>query len=197
MFRVDQRRLGLTAAADWRPSDRTRVSLNMLYSELGSKRDEYLLETFTLRTSGACAASPDPVCGLNATKITDAVITSPRAGLPVLIAGVFDNVDIKSEARRDELKTIFRQTTLLATQRIGRDLTASLLLGFSRSDFGNPVQDTVHLDQYDVSGFRYDFRVSRPPGHQPLATRRSRTHRRGPWPRFAPIPTGWTTASRR
>jgi hypothetical protein len=89
----------------------------MLYSELGSKRDEYLLETFTLRTSGACAASPDPACGLNATKVTDAVITSPRAGLPVLIAGTFDNVDIKSEARRDELKTIFRQTTLLATQR--------------------------------------------------------------------------------
>lgn len=158
MFRVDQRRLGLTAAADWRPSDRTRVSLNMLYSELGSKRDEYLLETFTLRTSGACASPPDPACGLNATKVTDAVITSPRAGLPVLIAGTFDNVDIKSEARRDELKTIFRQTTLLATQRFGRDLTASLLLGFSRSDFGNPVQDTVHLDQYDVSGFRYDFR---------------------------------------
>ncbi|MGH1558660.1 TonB-dependent receptor domain-containing protein [Caulobacter segnis] len=80
-------------------------------------------------------------------------------GPSVLIAGTFDGVDVKSEARYDEeLDTIFRQATLSAYRRLPGGVEVTALLGFSRSDFSNPVQNTLHLDQYGVNGFAYDFR---------------------------------------
>ncbi len=158
LMTADQKRLGLTGALDWRPTDRTRVSLDLLYATLRAQRNEFLLESFTFRTAGACAVPNAAACGLNGVTAVDPVITTPRPGLPVLIAGTFDGVDVKSEARHDELETIFRQATLTATHKLGNNVEATLLAGFSRSDFSNPVQETLHLDQYGVNGFAYDFR---------------------------------------
>jgi TonB-dependent receptor len=157
LFEMRQKRLGLTGALHWRPSDRTQVSLDVLYSELSSRREEYLLETFTFKTAGVCGASA-AACGLNGVKVLDASIIQPRPGVSALVAGTFDNVDVKSEARLDMLKTVFRQTTLSATHRPRPDLTLTALIGFSRSDFSNPLQETLHLDQVGVDGFSFDFR---------------------------------------
>jgi iron complex outermembrane receptor protein len=158
LMTASQSRLGLTTSLDWRPSARTRISLDLLYASLESKRNEYLLESFTFRTAGACGPTAPPACGLNAVTAINPVITQSRPGLPVLIAGRFDGVDVKSEARYDELDTIFRQTTLSVKQQLPGGVEAALLAGFSRSDFSNPVQNTLHLDQYGVKGFTYDFR---------------------------------------
>lgn len=162
LMTADQSRLGLTGALDWRPSDRTRVSLDLLYATLRAKRHEYLLESFTFRTAGPCGPASPPTCGLNAVTAIDPVIRAGN-GPAVLIAGAFDDVDVKSEARYDELDTIFRQATLSATQQLSSGVEATALLGFSRSDFSNPVQNTLHLDQYGVNGFAYDFRDARRP----------------------------------
>jgi len=162
-FSVEQERLGLTGSLQWRPTDRTDLSLDLLYSELSSERREDLLESFTFRTSGACRAPLNPDCGLAAVRVRDATIASPRPGLSALVAGTFDNVDVRAESRLDRLKTIFRQTTLSVSQRLSDQLTLKALAGYSRSDFGNPLQATVQLDQYDVQGFRYDFSDRRRP----------------------------------
>lgn len=152
-----QSRLGLTAALDWRPSDRTRASLDLLYATLRSKRNEFLLESFTFRTAGACSPTAPPVCGLNGVTAINPVLRTGD-GPPVLIAGTFDGVDVKSEARYDQLDTIFRQATLSVTHKLNNGVEATMLAGFSRSDFSNPIQNTLHLDQYGVNGFVYDFR---------------------------------------
>lgn len=160
---IDQSRLGLTTSLEWRPSAATRISADLIYAELRSDRREDLLESFTFRTAGPCASPPDPGCGVNAVTVTDARIEAFGGRVPVLIAGGFDNVDVRSEARHDELNTIFRQITLAASHDFGGGVKGSALLGFSRSDFSNPVQDTLHLEQYDVDGFSYDFSDSRRP----------------------------------
>jgi TonB-dependent receptor len=157
LMTAEQSRLGLTAALEWRPADGTRVALDLLYATLRSKRNEFLLESFTFRTAGACGPAAAPACGLNAVTAIDPVIRTDQ-GPAVLIAGRFDGVDVKSEARYDELDTIFRQATLSASRRLPGGVEATALLGFSRSDFSNPVQNTLHLDQYGVNGFAYDFR---------------------------------------
>lgn len=156
LMTADQSRLGLTAALEWRPAEGTRVSLDLLYATLRSKRHEYLLESFTFRNAGACGPAAPPACGLNGVTAIDPRIRR-GAGPAVLIAGTFDGVDVKSEARYDELDTIFRQATLSATRQLPGRVEATALLGFSRSDFSNPVQNTLHLDQYGVNGFAYDF----------------------------------------
>lgn len=158
LMTAKQSRLGLTATLDWRPDDATRLALDLLYAKLTSQRYEHLLESFTFRTAGACGSQAAPSCGLNAVTALSPTIVTMRPGLPVLIAGVFDNVDVKSEARYDELDTIFRQATLSFSRKLANGVRASALAGFSRSDFSNPVQRTIHLDQYGVNGFAYDFR---------------------------------------
>ncbi len=157
-FQIDQRRLGLTGGLQWRPSTKTEVALDILYSELSSRRREDLLETFTFRTAGACQSPVDPACGLAAVRVEEAAVITPRPGLPVLIAGTFDNVDVRVESRLDQLKTVFRQTTLSASHRLSDRIMLKALIGYSRSDFSNPLQATVQLDQHDVQGFAYDFR---------------------------------------
>ena len=174
LMEIDQERVGLTGSLEWRPDDATRIALDTIYAELRSSRRENLLESFTFRTPGACAAPPDPRCGINAVAVTAADIALFGGRKPVLIAGRFDNVDVRSEARRDELNTIFRQTTLAATHRFREGLEGRLLAGFSRSDFSNPVQQTLYLEQFDVDGFAYDFSDKRRPaldfGNAALAT---------------------------
>jgi iron complex outermembrane recepter protein len=157
LMTADQSRLGLTAALEWRPADGTRVSLDLLYATLESKRHEHLLESFTFRNAGVCGPGAPPACGLNGITAVDPQIRRGD-GPAVLIAGTFDGVDVKSEARYDELDTIFRQATLSASRQLPGGVEAAALLGFSRSDFSNPVQSTLHLDQYGVNGFAYDFR---------------------------------------
>lgn len=157
LMTADQSRLGLTAALEWRPADGTRVALDLLYATLRSQRREYLLESFTFRNAGACGAGAPPACGLNGVTAIDPQFRRGD-GPDVLIAGTFNGVDVKSEARYDALDTIFRQATLSATRQLFGGVEATVLLGFSRSDFSNPVQNTLHLDQYGVNGFAYDFR---------------------------------------
>jgi len=154
---IAQSRLGLTASIDWRPAPTTRVSADVIYSELRSLREEHLLESLTFRTAGQCGDPPDPRCGINAIDVTDARIEAFGGRVPVLIAGRFDNVDVRAEARRDRLNTIFRQATVTASHDFGEGVRASAVLGFSRSDFSNSVQDSLHLEQYDIDGFSYDF----------------------------------------
>lgn len=160
---IDQKRYGATASLQWRPDSDTWADLDVLYSKLAVERREDLLETFTFRTAGACAAPPSPACGLAAVRVRDAVIQSPRAGLTALVAGTFDNVDVRAESRHDLLETEFRQVTLRGGHRWTPRLSGRLLLGASRSDFSNRVQDTLQLDQYDVQGFAFDFRDPRRP----------------------------------
>lgn len=162
-FSIEQERLGLTGSLQWRPTDRTDVALDVLYSELSSERREDLLESFTFRTAGACQTPLNPDCGLAAARVRDATIITPRPGLSALVAGTFDNVDVRAESRLDRLKTIFRQTTLSVSQRLTDQLTLKALAGYSRSDFGNPLQATVQLDRYDAQGFAYDFSDRRRP----------------------------------
>lgn len=157
LMTADQSRLGLTAALEWRPADGTRLALDLLYATLESKRHEYLLESFTFRNAGVCGPGAPPACGLNGVTAIDPQIRHGD-GPAVLIAGTFDGVDVKSEARYDELDTIFRQATLSATRQLPGAIEATALLGFSRSDFSNSVQNTLHLDQYGVNSFAYDFR---------------------------------------
>ncbi len=139
-FHIEQERLGLTGSVQWRPSERTKVALDVLYSELSSERREDLLESFTFRTASACQAPLNPNCGLAAVRVRDATIITPRPGAPVLIARTFDNVDVRAESRLDQLKTIFRQTTLSVSQQLSDKLTLRVLGGYSRSDFSNPCR---------------------------------------------------------
>jgi iron complex outermembrane recepter protein len=75
-----------------------------------------------------------------------------------IVAGVFNNVDIRSEARHDELETDFTHLTLEGTHEFNDSLRLKGLVGFSEAEHDNPIQTTLLFDRNDVNGYTYDFR---------------------------------------
>ena len=143
----DLERLGVTGSLQFRPSDRTELSLDLLYANLDSTRTENFLEAPDFSAGGA----------------------GGRAGIDVLsytidarnnlIAGAFNDVDIRSEARYDELSTEFTQVTLSLSHEISDNLHLNALIGSSESDHDNPIQTTLLFDRIDVDGYAYDYRA--------------------------------------
>jgi iron complex outermembrane receptor protein len=75
-----------------------------------------------------------------------------------MVYGLFDDVDVESETRYDKLETEYSQVTFTGEHRFGDKLKVTGLVGFSKSDFKNPIQTTVILNRENADGFSYDYR---------------------------------------
>lgn len=145
----EQDRLGVTGSLQWRPSDATEVSLDILYADFSATRYEHFLQAPDFSAGGA----------------------NGRAGITVrpgyvvengaLVYGVFDNVDLRSESRYDELTTEFTQYTLNLKHEFSDRFRVDALLGSSKSEHDNPIQTTLLFDHTNAQGYTYDYRQNR------------------------------------
>jgi TonB-dependent receptor len=145
IYQHDQERLGLTGSLQWAPTDKTTISLDALYAKFQAERNEIFLEAPGLSANNASTQT---------VQVRDAVIDSTNT----IVYGVFDNVDIRSEARHDELETDFTHLTLEGTHEFTDRLRLTGLVGYSEAEHDNPVQTTLLFDRDDVDGYTYDFR---------------------------------------
>lgn len=141
-YEHDQDRLGVTASLQFAPTERTSINLDMLYAEFNAERTETFLEV------------PNFSGGANGIRVQDAVIDGSNS----LVYGVFNNVDIRSEQRYDELSTEFKQVTLDMQQQITDTVRVNGLIGMSESEHDNPVQTTLLFDWNNIPLMSYDFR---------------------------------------
>jgi iron complex outermembrane receptor protein len=145
----EQQRLGLTGALQWQIDDGNLLSLDVLYSDFRAQRDEQYLEAFSFSRNASADGKP--------TSVIRAGEIAPNGSL---LYGLFDDVDMRSEARHDELRTKFTQYTLNGEHDIGERWRVTELLGYSRSDFNNPIQTTITLDRSNSDGYSWDYRKS-------------------------------------
>ena len=146
----EQERLGITGGLQFRPSERTTVSLDALYSSFDATRTENFLEVFFRSQEGQI----------------DVNSVTLNSGLNIMDSGTFDisaNANrthpIRSEGRYDELSTEFTQFTLNVDHDFSDRLRGNFLAGTVTSDFDNPIQTTILFDAVgDVTGYSYDFR---------------------------------------
>lgn len=149
----DQKRLGMTGSIQFRPTDATLISIDGLYADFKGNRQERYLEANGFSVAGACTASSRPTkCG-----VADTDVLSETIQDGALIAGTFNNVDLRVENRYDTLDTKFEQFTVDLNQKLFGGLTVDLFGGHSSSNHQNPIQDTVTFDQYNVQGYSYDY----------------------------------------
>jgi iron complex outermembrane receptor protein len=148
-YEHQQERLGVTASLQFAPSDATSFSLDTLYAKFDAERAEIFLQTPVFSTNGAS--------GINDVNIVAAEIDSTNT----LVYGVFNDVDVRSEARFDELSTEFTQVTLDSRHAFSDSFSGNLLLGFSEANHENPVQTTLLFDVDNIDGYSYDFRDNR------------------------------------
>jgi TonB-dependent receptor len=145
-YKHDQDRLGITSSVQWQPTDATLLSVDALYSRFKAERSEIFLEAPVFSTNGAAA--------INGVVVRDAQVDSNGT----IVYGVFDNVDIRSEARFDKLETQFTHVTLDLAQDLGERFKVHGLVGYSEANHQNPMQTTLLFDLANVAGYTYDFR---------------------------------------
>jgi TonB-dependent receptor len=143
----EQERLGLTGAMQFQVNDANLITLDALYSDFKAKRDENFLEAFSFSRSASQGGKPQ---------------TLVRAGEldenGTMVYGLFDAVDIRSESRHDELETKFYSVTLSGKHEFNDQWSLNELVGYSRSDFNNPIQTTITLDRSNTNGYSWDYR---------------------------------------
>ena len=141
----DQKRLGVTGALQFRPSDRTEFNFDALYSKIDAQRDEFYIEANGLSASGTT--------GKRQILVNDGEV---RNG--ALVYAQMDNVDIRAENRHDEWSTEFTQFSLDGKHEFNDTFSLSGKIGTSKSDHANPVQATVMMDKLNVQDYSYDYR---------------------------------------
>jgi TonB-dependent receptor len=145
-YEHEQDRIGLTGSLQFQPSDSTQLTFDALYSEFNAERSEIFLESQVFSTNG--------MAGINDVDVQAAQIGANNT----IVFGVFDDVDIRSEARFDELETRFYQFTLDGVHSFSDAVRVHGLAGFAQSNHDNPVQTTILFDANNIDGYTFDYR---------------------------------------
>ena len=160
-YTTHQERLGATGSLQWRPSDSTLFNLDVLYADFKGTREERYLEAPSFSVGSACTAATtaNGTCGIAQTDVTAATIDSSNT----MVKGTFNNVDLRVEDRFDQLDTKFDQVAFSGSHEFSDTLKADFVIGHAKSDFTNPIQTTLTLDQLNVQGYSYDYTQGRVP----------------------------------
>lgn len=143
IFDQDQKRLGMTGAIQFRPSDALHINLDMLYARLKSTRLEYFLDAQSFSRTDAA--------GIRETTIRQLEVSGND-----IVAADFGRVDNRSDNRRDQNDTKFHQVALSARWRPASNLTVDMLTGLEGSDYR---VDTRTLQFTSLNNdFSYDYR---------------------------------------
>lgn len=142
----DQKRTGVTASLQFKPTDRTQFSLDALYSKIDATRDEKYIEAISFSRGASQGGKPQTI-------VRDGVVENGA-----LVYGLFDDVDVRSESRHDEWNTVFKQIGLEGEHQFTDNFKISGKVGTSTSDHENPVQTTIIMDKLNVDNYSYDYR---------------------------------------
>lgn len=145
----EQERLGITGSLQFRPTDRTEISIDALVSQFEGSRQEDFLEVFVRGNTDNLDITDFTVNG-------DGVLERFVADIqPDASTGI---VPVRSERRRDILETDFTQFTINVDHEFTDRLRGNFLAGASESEFDIPQQATIFFDAADtVEGYEIDF----------------------------------------
>ena len=148
-YHTDEGRLGITASLQFKPSEKTLINFDNLFAQFDATREEEQLENPTFSSNTNTATAP----GINGVVVRSATIDSHNN----IVAGTFDNVDVRAEHRYDVYDTKFRQHVLSLEQGITDNLSFNGTVGFAQSILTQPESTTLIWDIYGVNGYSYDF----------------------------------------
>ncbi|KHL25106.1 TonB-dependent receptor [Croceibacterium mercuriale] len=136
----DRERLGLTGSVQWAPTDRTKLSIDGLYSTFKASRDEYWGELL-FRTNE------------RSIDVVDYQIDADNN----LISGTFNNAWVRTERYSRESETKFHQLSGRLEHEFSDRVKIDLLGGFSKSEAPITREATLIFDDRDFNGYSYDY----------------------------------------
>ena len=146
----DYTRWGGTASVQWKPDERTDVSLNGIYSVFDVERHDQMLSALSFARAGTQNGKPQ-------TSVLEAEV-SPDGTLEY---GRFDGVDVRTDDQTEFFKTTFKQLSLQFSREFSDAFRLEGMIGRSKSIFDNPVRTTISIDSNNVNDFTFDVRGGR------------------------------------
>ncbi|MDG2527227.1 TonB-dependent receptor [Caulobacter endophyticus] len=140
-------RLGLTTALQYHPGERLTMDLDLMYGTLTNDRDEFQM------TSAGVNALTGNITG---TQRLNSVVIQGNS----LVAADVSGVDMRSEHKFSHDKTTFTQAVFNGGYQVSDAFKIKALLGYSKSEFEEPIFDKVFLQSTNKS-IAYDFRGGR------------------------------------
>ncbi len=136
----NRERLGLTGSFQYQPTDRTKLSVDGLYSKYNAVRNEKWAEVLFRSNERSIS-------------VRDFTVDSDNN----MIKGTFDNAWVRIEHYERELDTTFYQFSANLTHEFNDQFKIQGLAGFSKSDADIPYETTVIYDDRDATGYKYDY----------------------------------------
>jgi TonB-dependent receptor len=145
----DARRQGGTLSFQWKPTDDTDISLDLLHSRFDvERRDNYIAG---LSFARSVTDNGQPMVSVKDIEFDDQ---------GSLVYGLFDGVDIRSEGLVDRFRSEFSQANLNFEHHFTDNLKVNLFAGKSRSTYKGLVRLQTFIDIIDADDFSIDFRDS-------------------------------------
>lgn len=138
---VQRERLGLTGSLELRPTDSTRINLDLLYSNLDASRGEKWGEVLF-------RGNEDDM------DVVDYVIDPATNNLTSMTV---NNAWVRTENFKKAWESEFKQWTVNVEQTFSDTVTGHALLGSARSTLEFPYERTFVYDDRDYNGFYYDY----------------------------------------
>lgn len=143
----DYTRFGATAALQWKPDDRTDISLNGIYSVFDVKRHDQMLSALSFARAGTQNGKPQ-------TSVLEAQVDPDGT----LVYGRFNGVDVRTDDQTEFFTTRFKQLSLDFSHEFSDAFKIDGMIGRSKSIFDNPTRTTVSMDANNVNDFTFDLR---------------------------------------
>ena len=137
-------RLGMTAALQWRPSARTEVDLDLLWSRFNSQTESPNLEAWSFSRAA-----------VNQVVVRDYEIDTSRNALSY---GVFDNMIVAAENGFTRNESNFYQASINARHDFTDRLHGNLKLGVNRSEARTPINVAYRFEAAGINGYTFDAR---------------------------------------
>jgi iron complex outermembrane recepter protein len=137
----EMERTGASLSFQFRPTDSTEISFDNLFAKFDATRQEVFMQ-----------GSLNPGTNLTTGSVVDYAIEDNTMKYASLTG-----VRLISENRFDEMSTDFTQNTLKLKQDFTDSFRMNAMYGKTKSDFDNPIQNTLMM-QAENQSFTYDYR---------------------------------------
>jgi iron complex outermembrane recepter protein len=146
----DTERSGGSLSLQWRPTEKTSVSLDGLMSRYQQeRRDNYILG---LSFGRNISNNGQPMVSIRDVEFDDK---------GSMVYGLFDGVDVRSEGLVDQFVSTFQQGTLNVDHQFTDDFKLNVYAGRSLNKWEGPLRFQTFMDAIDVDNFSVDFRGGR------------------------------------
>lgn len=137
-------RLGMTGALQWRPSERTEVTLDLLYSRFNSETESPNLEAWSFSRAA-----------VNQVVVREYEIDRSRNAFSY---GVFDNMIVAAENGFTRNESTFYQASINARHDFTDRLHGNLKVGLNRSEARTPLNVAYRFETTPSTRWTYDAR---------------------------------------